>query len=236
MLEKDYIKNIFKKCYVINLDRRKDRYNDFLRRLPFNSSLCHRFSAIDGKNITNIKINENPFVIGCHLSHKTILKMVIDDININDDDLILIFEDDVFFIESIFKEEIIKLNETIKLFKENNINNFIIYIGGRFKPKFKPALKDRWKLFFNNIYEKIGGKDDIPSCDYDRTTNVIILNKFTCKEIINKTIDVKLSIPIDTLYNNIQKYIPEIKIYDLFPHICYSPCNYETDIQNYKKK
>lgn len=224
------MKNTFKKCYIINLDRRQDRYNNFLHRIPFNSNICERFSAIDGKNILKNKINENPFVIGCHMSHKKILQMVINDDDIKDDDLILIFEDDVFFTET-FSNEFIKLNETIKLFKEN----FIIYIGGRFKPNFKPSLKG-WKLYHDKIYEKIGDdeKDILPS-DYHRTTNVLILNKFTCNEIINKTNHIKTSIPIDSLYNNIKKYIPDIKIYDLFPHICYSPANYETDIQNYKK-
>ena len=80
-------------------------------------------------------------------------------------------------------------------------------------------------------------KNDIfySSINTDRTTNVLILNKFTCKEILNKTKDVKSSVPIDSLYDGIKKYIPDIKIYDLFPHICYSPINYMTDIQNYKR-
>ena len=216
---------MFKKCYVINLDRRKDRYNEFLSRTPFD---CERFSAIDGKNINNYKIDENPYIIGCHLSHKKILEMVSNNNEIEDDDLILIFEDDVFFNNS-FKDEIIKLNKM--LFKENN--NFILYIGGRFTKNFKPQSLKGWNLIYDKIYEKLD--NNISSHDFDRTTNVLILSKYTCSQIINKTKDIKTSVPIDSLYNNIKQYIPEIKIYDFFPHLCYSPVNYQTDIQNYKK-
>ena len=117
------MKNTFKKCYIINLDRRQDRYNNFLHRIPFNSNICERFSAIDGKNILKNKINENPFVIGCHMSHKKILQMVINDDDIKDDDLILIFEDDVIIPDN-FIEQIKKLEKYFPPTWD------IIYLGG----------------------------------------------------------------------------------------------------------
>ena len=89
--------DFFKNCFVINLDRRPDRYADFLSRIPFDSLLCKRFSAIDGKDIINYSVKENPYVMGCHLSHKKILEIVINDDNIKNDDFVIIFEDDVFF-------------------------------------------------------------------------------------------------------------------------------------------
>ena len=89
--------DFFKKCFVINLDRRPERYNEFLNRIPFNSSICERFSAIDGKTITKHSAKENPYVMGCHQSHKKILEIVMDDDALSDDDFVIIFEDDVFF-------------------------------------------------------------------------------------------------------------------------------------------
>jgi len=219
--------DFFKKCFVINLDRRPDRYNDFKNSIPFDSSICERFSAIDGKTITNYSVKENPYVMGCHLSHKKILENVINDDTISNDEFIIIFEDDVFFTKNFIKDV-----ENIKKSKDIIDLNSIIYIGGRFKISFKPSSYTGWSFLKNNIYLK-GNYKNITSPDYDRTTNVIILSKFACKEIIEKTKDVKASIPIDSLYNNIRKYIPDMKLYDLFPHLCYSPVDYKTDIQNY---
>ena len=227
----EFLKNNFKKRFVINLDRRKDRYNGFLNRIPFDSDVCERFSAVDGKNIKEFKNNDNPFVIGCHLSHKSILKLVVEDETIKDDDIILIFEDDVFFSDS-FSEEINKLVNYLKNLKKMN---YLVYIGGRFTHKFQPSCSKAWKAWnkiIDNIYLKNTSYYSYNDCD--RTTNVLILSKYTCKQILDKTKNVSTSIPIDTLYNGIKKYIPDIEIYDVFPHICYSPINYMTDIQNYK--
>lgn len=219
--------DFFKKCFVINLDRRQDRYIEFLNRIPFESSYCHRFSAIDGKNL-NFSFKENPYVIGCHLSHKKILQMVINDKTILDEDFVIIFEDDAFFSDNFMKDI-----ENIKLSKDIIDLNSIVYIGGRFTESFVPSSIEKWTFLKNNIYLKCENHIKILSIDYDRTTNVIILSKFACKQIIEKTKNIKTSVPIDSLYNNIQKYIPEMKLYDLFPHICYSPIDYKTDIQNY---
>jgi GR25 family glycosyltransferase involved in LPS biosynthesis len=220
--------DFFKKCFVINLDRRPDRYNEFLSRIPFNSVICQRFSAIDGKNILKYSVKENPYVMGCHLSHKTILEIVMNDENIKNDEFVIIFEDDVFF-NTNFMEGIDNIKNNIDIFDINSL----IYIGGRFKTSFKPSSNKGWSFLKNNIYMKDGDYSNILPSDYDRTTNVIILSKFACKEIIEKTKHIKSSEPIDSLYNNIRKHIPEMKIYDLFPHLCYSPANYKTDIQNY---
>jgi GR25 family glycosyltransferase involved in LPS biosynthesis len=221
----EFLKNNFKRRFVINLERRKDRYVEFLNRIPFDTDVCERFIAVDGKDLKH-NYDENPYVMGCHMSHKNILLKVIEDETINDNDLILIFEDDVFFNDN-FEND---LKKTIPILK--NLNpNFILYIGGRFVKNFKSSSFKEWEHIDFKLYNKKGDYKNIKSSDYDRTTNVIILTKHACKEIINKTKDVKFSEPIDSLYNNIRKYIPDIKLYDIFPHLCYSPINYKSDIQ-----
>ena len=223
----EFLKNNFKRRFVINLKRREDRYVEFLNRIPFDSDVCERFIATDGKDLKNKHhYSENPFVMGCHMSHKNILIKVIEDETLNDNDLIIIFEDDVFFNDN-FESE---LKNTIPILRKLE-PNFILYIGGRFQKNFKPSSFKEWELIDLKLYNKKGDYKTIKSSDYDRTTNVIILTKHACKEIINKTKDVKFSEPIDSLYNNIRKYIPGIKIYDIFPHLCYSPINYKSDIQ-----
>jgi GR25 family glycosyltransferase involved in LPS biosynthesis len=221
--------NNFKRRFVINLERRSDRYLEFLNRIPFDKNLIERYNAIDGKDIKTK--HDNPYVVGCHLSHKNILNIVANDDSLNDDDLIIIFEDDVFFSDNNFEKEIVSLFDSIKYIESKH---FIIYIGGRFTPNFNPILK-RWKHIANRLYHKKGEYRDYRSSDYDRTAHVIILNKLTCKTIIEKTKNVDLSMPIDTLYNNIRNYEPDLQIYDIFPHLCYSPADYKTDIQNFKK-
>ena len=216
----------FKKCYVINLDRMPDRYSEFLERIPFEASICTRFSAIDGNDIINYERNENPYTMGCHLSHKAILQNVINDSSINDEDYVIIFEDDVYF-QDTFIQEIEKIKTNKDVF---NINS-LIYIGGRFTPYFYPTSLNGWNNIKENIYLRNDGK--VSGFNHDRTAHTIILTKFACKEIINKTKHVRVSIPIDVLYTDIRTYIPETKLYDLFPHVCYSPTDSETDIHNY---
>ena len=106
----------FKKCYVINLDRMSDRYSEFLQRIPFEQSICTRFSAIDGNDIINYEKNENPHIMGCHLSHKAILQNVINDSSINDEDYVIIFEDDVYF-QDTFIQEIEKIKTKIDTYQ-----------------------------------------------------------------------------------------------------------------------
>ena len=219
--------DFFKKCFVINLNRRLDRYDEFINRIPFDLSYCQRFTAIDGNNL-EYSFKENPYVMGCHLSHKTILQNVINDKTIVDEDFVIIFEDDVFFSKN-FMIDI----EKIKLSKDVIDLNSIIYIGGRFNESFQPSAIKKWSFLKNNMFLKSKSHDKILPIDYDRTTHVIILSKFACKQIIEKTKNVKLSVPIDYLYNNIRTFIPDMKVYDLFPHICYSPLEYKSDIQNY---
>ena len=221
----------FKKIYVINLDRRPERYKEFLSKIPFDSDTCQRFSAIDGKNIKHHTVKENPFVMACHQSHKTIFQMCIDDDLINDEDLILIFEDDVFFSEAFEKE----LNTNLSLIKELP-PNFILYIGGRFVKSFKPTSLNGWNKVTSTLYHKIGDYNTIKGSNYDRTTHSYILTKYACKEIIEKTKHIASSQPIDSLLNNIRKYVPDMKLYDIFPHLCYSPINYKTVIQSYVTK
>jgi len=226
------ILKFFKNVFVINLDRRPDRLEDFYSRIPFDKNSVTRISAVDGKNITFTYRPEekiNPYVIGCHRSHKNILQSIVNNNNYEECDLFLIFEDDVFF-SSNFKDKIKQINLIDKS------KYFIFYIGGRFNLNFEPSSLTGFQQVNENIYEKLGNYKNIKGSDYDRTTHSYIINKKTARKILEKTTVVKESEPVDSLYNNIRKYAYDIKIYDIFPHICYSPLLYKTDIQNFSSK
>ena len=79
------------------------------------------------------------------------------------------------------------------------------------------------------MYQKIKGFSKT-GIDYDRTTHAIIMNKSLAIKILENTKHIEKNVPIDELYNNLFSYIPEITIYEVFPHLCYSPKNYKSDI------
>ncbi len=97
--------NKIDKIFVINLDRRLDRWDNWCKEISELKHVANRFSAIDGKNIkltANIyklfKYNNSLWkksVIGCALSHIILwLQLLSEDNNINS---YLILEDDMRF-------------------------------------------------------------------------------------------------------------------------------------------
>jgi hypothetical protein len=108
----------FDKTYVINLDRRKDRYESFEKEMSkYAIKNIERFSAIDGNNLTN-NTNLLPGEVGILLSHLEIIRKCKSD-NLKN---VLILEDDVYF-----SDEILKLEEYIS--SVPNDWDFI-YFGG----------------------------------------------------------------------------------------------------------
>lgn len=89
--------------FVINLDRRPDRLKAFMKRSSLTATDFHRFSAIDGRNLTwNNEINSlfinNKFLsrasrIGCAMSHLTLYRHIANTTN----ERYIIFEDDAYF-------------------------------------------------------------------------------------------------------------------------------------------
>ena len=220
-----FIKDNFKKRYVINLDRRPDRYQEFCERVPFDYKIVERLSAVDGQNIKCEKKHENPFVIGCHLSHKKIIECIINDESLNDNDLFIYFEDDVFFTKE-FENTFIRSVEYLKNIKNSN---YILNIGGRFEPSYDKRDSKLWKLVTNNLYIK-ESSIQYNSKEIERTTHCIIMTKSSAKIFYNH-INNKEHIPIDCLYNSICKNNNLITRYETFPHICYSPLKYKSDIK-----
>jgi len=241
----EFIQSNFKKKYVINLKNRTDRYDEFKDRVShhFNPNLIERFDAIDGKNLDISTIQEeflqkakNKGEIGCFLSHQQIWKLVIDDSSIDDNDLIIVFEDDIFFTKENFSEKFIN---SVSNFKNTTKKNKYLFLGGRFNIDFKPHLqrdmKYHWKKDSSDIiYQRIPCLP-MKNSIFDRTTHVNIFTKSMASflynitktkshEIIPSAVD-KFLIWSHTRNSN------DIFFYDYFPHIFYSPLDYKSDIQ-----
>jgi len=109
----------FDKVYVINLDRRPDRYEAFKKEIAkYGIENVERFSAIDGTTIMGNNIPLLAGEIGVLESHLEIIKKCKEDGLKN----VLILEDDVYF-----SNEILKLDEYM-----NNVPSDwdFIYFGG----------------------------------------------------------------------------------------------------------
>jgi hypothetical protein len=91
----------FDKTYVINLDRRADRYNQFLSELKKHDiSGVDRYSAIDGSNyVSDYGLLSGE--LGILMTHHAIIKECID----KNVDNVLLLEDDVYFTDEIANVE-----------------------------------------------------------------------------------------------------------------------------------
>jgi len=221
-----FIKDNFKKSYVINLDRRSDRYKDFCESLPFDYNIVERFSATDGTILQ--RTDGNLGEIGCHISHKRLLEIITNDENIKDEDLILILEDDVFFNNTFYLDFKYAIDMYNKLKK--NINS-VLYVGGRFHEDFVPAnFPHGWKKLDENFFLRNKNTKLILNQNKNRGTFILIFNKFIIRKLFNSLKNVGENVPIDLHYNMFFEQNSDIDFYEMFPHICYSPLDYKSDI------
>ena len=247
------------KIIYINLDKRENRNIKTLNNLNtlgFKNENIKRFSAINGKNLKTDLINKNYYnneiinffknqninvrlgEFGCLLSHYFIYEEIIKDETISDDTIIFIFEDDFFINEKYLNE--ISFTSIINDLIDFNKNEWdLIYMGGKFEIGFSKGenydskfYKQTYKNFYKRLFElttnRING-----FLHTDRTTHNYIIQKKTAiklKEICKNSFTNKNIYVIDNLLNNLNKE-DNLKMFDHFPHIFYSPYNYETDIQ-----
>ena len=139
--------------YVINLDRRGDRWNEFLEKLKESEELSKekfiRISGFDGykfeDELKRYNLENSIFVnffkkhkssckkgeFGVYMSHYITLYNILINPDIKDDDYVGVYEDDFMKSDN--------FEENYKKFKEINLDDFeaeFIYLGGRFAKNF----------------------------------------------------------------------------------------------------
>jgi len=244
--------------YVINLDRRIDRWKDITKIINDTCLKNHnfiRFSAIDGNNFNKDLISHNlidhPIInllkenkisvpsglIACFLSHISALKKISEDNSLQDNDYVGIYEDDFLYSGSINS-----FNESYEILSNTNLAELeidLLYIGGRFEPNFFCINENSFTETANmNIFFR-KNKGNTKLEDYDRCNSSYIIRKDCCKKLIdlvsiNFLRKNKMEvIAIDTIYVLFYK---DIKMFDYYPHLFYSIRNYTSDVRNKKIK
>lgn len=188
--QKEWIENFFDKIYLLNLDRRKDRYNNMKLRLKNNHiTKFERFSAIDGKD-KQIEIDYFKYQVGnfnqidTKLGRKGIpsagswaillsMKNMINDALNKNYNNILVLQDDVFFIKN-FKLQLTNLMNQIK-----DIKWKLLYLG---------CSNHHWFKFNSNhlIYKPLG------FCD---GAFAVAIHRSIFREILN---EIKMVLPFDS--------------------------------------
>ena len=251
---KSYFTNVsnIKFNYVVNLDRRPDRYTTFLNTINKSSLINEtfiRFSAFDGskyqeeftkynlndhqliKKLKEVKLIVPKGVFGCMMSHLLILESIRDDINISPNDFIGIYEDDIILSDS--------FEENYKKLQESNLNDLdieLLYLGGRFRSDYNNISNMYQQTSNPNIYYR-NNHDQLQEEDWCRCTFSYVIRKSACDKLINCIIDDFLTPkyganykPIDHIYTD--AYL-KIRTFDFFPHLYYGELNQATsDIQN----
>ncbi len=248
---------------MINLDRRPDRCEEFVTRanaLHLMFPNFERFPAIDGEKLFEqfpmildeelldyVKVmltdqlwTDNWMItqgkegiwrageIGCLFSHYSVFIKMKNDENLKDDDMVLVMEDDVFMNDD-FVLEMEAIGKTLSSLKENVD---LLWIAGRNLEHYVPRDASS-----GEVYEKVADKLYLrksmnPEYKFDwcRQTTAYLLTKRGARqlmEILRKRYFVK---PIDHAMMD-----SDVKQYDWFPHLGYSPMDYKTDVQGGKE-
>lgn len=236
---------------VINLDRRKDRYDEFVSKFNHINDIndCYfkdiplfRVSAINGidlikdlkdkglyddpiiKSIHNLTREIPKAVLGCFLSHYFTIKEISKELN-DDNDYVIILEDDVFFTDSDLKRSFDHIDNFIKT---NDVD--LVYLSGRFTEHFVPRNTSFFEKKSSNLFLRLKGK----GYDWDRTAVSYLITKKGSEKIykyILNYVDSNNFEAIDNILINCRG-----NIYDFFPHLFYCKPDYNTDIQKHNLK
>jgi glycosyl transferase family 25 len=194
----------FDKVYLINLDRRPDRLDNFQKQVEkYNLGEYERISAVDGKevNLDNYTKNILPGELGLVLTNLNIIK----DAKQNNYKNILILEDDCSF-----TDEILNIDEYFDVLP---LDWDMLYMGGNHNTHM-------------NMPEPIKVNEKVVKLHSTYSTHFIGI-----KETLFDHIEIILSkyqVPLDVSYVKLQKIF---NIYSFYPAIAKQMVDF-SDIQN----
>lgn len=210
------INDFFDKVFVLNLERRPDRLEDFRKKAEKIGLEYEVFKSVDGRSIDRfglvegktLKLESNEFYsgindyffgqLGCLLSHLNVLKYCRDN-NINN---VLILEDDVAFSDE---------------------------LDSRFE-KFTLNFNKEWNMiyFSGSLVNKSDDFDSYSKLISCYTTHSYAVNSNVYNYLIEKLEYYMLSCPVDVVYSKIHSSIDS---WILIPFLTYQSDGF-SDIQN----
>lgn len=194
--------DFFSKTYCINLDRRKDRWNECLLEFK-NKELdnIERVSAIDGKDLMFFSQKVNSSALALILTNEKIFESAIK----NDYETILILEDDVEFTDQV---------KDISSFIEKLPENWdMIYFGGNHNTHVGYKSPEV-------INEKV------VKLHHTFSTHCIGINKKAYQSILDRIR--KMDQPLDVIYSDLQK---KLNVYSFSPGMATQRVSF-SDIEN----
>jgi GR25 family glycosyltransferase involved in LPS biosynthesis/tetratricopeptide (TPR) repeat protein len=230
----NYIKNgtnarKIMKTFVINLDRRPDRWENFSKQSEPKFLKYNRFSAVDGSTLVPTEQLQRIFdgndynmrkgMVGCALSH---IKLYTEILTSNID-IACIFEDDITFVPNFEKK-------FLHLFKDMDKDWDLCYLGHHVWPAKKTeTMYDKESM---PVVQRLNTQESL-TLSMGGTGGYLITRQGVEKllSFINKNGMVN---GIDTMQ---QRCADFIKVYYCTPHLIYSECwlgdnNPDTDIQH----
>ena len=216
------------------------RLSELIKEIP---ELAERINYIIDKS-------QNPFVIGCSFSHWQTWKIISQDASLGDHDFVLVFEDDVKKNDP--DKFIPDLNQCLKAVKAYGEIDFL-YIGGHPQKDFIPIKTiDDWrplptssdrssiKPIGSNLYIRPSyGRDthefnkpsySRDSYEFDRGAYSYVITKAGARKFLSNSLDL-FCFPID-YWMTAKLQILQMKVLELFPFLCTSPIDFDSDIIN----
>ena len=220
--------NINMKTYVINLDRRKDRWDMFQKQKEPKCLMYERFAAVDGSRLEKTEQLQRIFdgndynmregMVGCAMSH---IKLYIELVNSKYDSY-CILEDDLDFVPD-FK------NKFLEVYKSLPEGWDMCYLGHHLWKQYRSD-----DMYDKNKMPEVEKWNTVKSLKYSMGgTGGYIISKKGAKNLLEYINSVGMTNGIDTMQ---QKAADSMNIYYCKPHLIYSECctydkKTDTDIQ-----
>jgi len=203
------------KIFLINLDRREDRLDEFNKIFPYSKSHFERFSAVDGQELKiddeiSKLFQDNNFnwlrgKIGCALSHYRIWKIGLQNGYKN----MVVLEDDILFDKNFkklwkeMKDDLPDNYDIIPINMEYYIEDFKVSGKKTRKEVFKDKIIEYNKNFFK-VKGKIYEIGNFGTCGY-------IISKKGMEKLVNKAEKEGIKDEVDNFinYTDLEVYLPK---------------------------
>lgn len=165
--------------------------------------------------------------MGCLLSHFKIMKNVVENEELEDNDIVLVMEDDLYFTSCDVVKQFCKIGESLSKMNMEMLD--ILWLAGRWKDGFVPidiSNENIYKPRDDQLYERYP-HIEMNHEEWYRQTTAYMITKRGARRMLDSLRERHFVKPID----HCMMEATNIKQYDWFPHIGYSPKENESDIQ-----